>query len=124
MSKLRYVDTHEGIQFHNNADEFASEIVKRAIIFASEVPLPDSVAMRPNSNTIVSKHVEAQLEYLRSRNHMFDNSWPKLAERTTEALEALAKAHAGDGVRVKASQPWHSERDLGFQQARQPVSDR
>ena len=110
MSKLRYVDTIHGKQFHDNASDFANEVVKRAIIFASEVPLPDSAAMRPNSNTLVSKHVEAQLEYLRNRDYLFDNSWPKLAERTTEALEALAKAHAEDGVRVTTAQPWHSER--------------
>jgi len=107
MSTLRYTDTIEGKQFHNNADDFASEVVRRAIIFASEVPLPDSVAMRPNSNTLVSKHVEAQLEYMRNKNYLFDNSWPKLAERTTEALETLANAHAEDGVRVNVSQPWH-----------------
>jgi len=108
MSFLRYTDTLEGKQFHDNADEFASEILRRAIVFASEVPLPDSAAMRPNSNTLVSKHVEAQLEYMRNKNYLFDNSWPKLAERTTEALETLANAHAEDGVRVKVSQPWHS----------------
>ena len=108
MSTLRYAHTKEGVQFHNNADEFAHEIVTRAIQFASQVPLPDSVAMRPNSNTIVSKHVEAQLEYMRNKNYLFDNSWPKLAEWTTEALETLARAHAEDGVRVKTSQPWHS----------------
>ena len=107
MSTLRYTDTIEGKQFHNNADDFASEVVRRAIIFASEVPLPDSVAMRPNSNTLVSKHVEAQLEYMRNKNYLFENSWPKLAERTTEALETLANAHAEDGVRVNVSQPWH-----------------
>tara|TARA_B100001057_G_scaffold458270_1_gene507346 strand:- start:1814 stop:2107 length:294 start_codon:yes stop_codon:yes gene_type:complete len=94
MGSLRYVDTIQGKQFHDNASDFANEIVKRAIIFASEVPLPDSAAMRPNSNTIVSKHVEAQLDYLRNKNYLFDNSWPKLAERTTEALEALAVAHS------------------------------
>ena len=108
MSNLRYVDTIQGIQFHNNADDFASEIVKRAIIFASEVPLPDSAAMRPNSNTLVSKHVEAQLAYLKDKNYLFDNSYTKLAERTTQALETLARAHAEDGVRVKTTQPWHS----------------
>ena len=108
MSTLRYTDTLQGKQFHDNADEFASEIVRRAIVFASEVPLPDSAAMRPNSNTLVSKHVEAQLEYMRNKNYLFDNSWPKLAERTTEALETLANAHAEDGVCVKVSQPWHS----------------
>ena len=105
-----YVTTREGKQYHDDADEFASEVVKRAIVFASEVPLPDSAAMRPNSNTLVSKHVEAQLAYLRNENYLFDNSWPKLAERTTEALETLANAHAENGVRVSVSQPWHSER--------------
>jgi len=109
MPILRYADTIQGIQFHNNADDFASEIVKRAIIFASEVPLPDSAAMRPNSNTIVSKHVEAQLEYMRNKNQLYDNSWPKLAERTTEALEALAQARVENGVRVKVQQPWHGD---------------
>jgi len=109
MSTLRYTDTLQGKQFHDNADEFASEILRRAIVFASEVPLPDSAAMRPNSNTLVSKHVEAQLEYMRNKNYLFDNSWPKLAERTTEALETLANAHAEDGVRVNVSQPWHSK---------------
>tara|TARA_B100000902_G_scaffold370907_1_gene396428 strand:+ start:1366 stop:1695 length:330 start_codon:yes stop_codon:yes gene_type:complete len=109
MSTLRYTDTLQGKQFHDNADEFASEILRRAIVFASEVPLPDSAAMRPNSNTLVSKHVEAQLEYMRNKNYLFDNSWPKLAERTTEALETLANAHAEDGVRVHVSQPWHSK---------------
>ena len=108
MSTLRYTDTLQGKQFHDNADEFASEILRRAIVFASEVPLPDSAAMRPNSNTLVSKHVEAQLEYMRNKNYLFDNSWPKLAERTTEALETLANAHAENGVHVKVSQPWHS----------------
>ena len=96
-------------EHHNIADEFASEVVKRAIIFASEVPLPDSVAMRPNSNTLVSKHVEAQLAYMKDKNYLFDNSRPKLAQRTTEALEMLANAHAEEGVRVKVSQPWHRD---------------
>ena len=108
MSTLRYTDTIEGKQFHDNADDFASEVVRRAIVFASEVPLPDSAAMRPNSNTLVSKHVEAQLEYMKNKNYLFDNSWPRLAERTTEALETLANAHAENGVRVNVSQPWHS----------------
>ena len=108
MSTLHYTDTLQGKQFHDNADEFANQVVTRAIHFASQVPLPDSAAMRPNSNTIVSKHVEAQLEYMRNKNYLFDNSWPKLAERTTEALETLARAHAENGVCVKVSQPWHS----------------
>ena len=83
---------------HVAAAAFADVIVQRAIAFASEVPLPDSVAMRPNSNTLVSKHVEAQLAY-------FEMHGPK---GKAEALETLAKAHATDGVvRVKTVQPWH-----------------
>lgn len=95
-------------EHHDTADEFAREVVKRAIIFASEVPLPDSAAMRPNSNTLVSKHVEAQLAYMKDTDYLFHNSRSKLAQRTTEALEALANAHAEEGVCVKVSQPWHS----------------
>ena len=104
MSKLRYVDTIHGKQFHDNASDFANEVVKRAIIFASEVPLPDSAAMRPNSNTLVSKHVEAQLAYYQSTRNAY-----VYTERTIQALEALAKACAEDGVRVKAAQAWHRD---------------
>ena len=96
-------------EWHSNADEFASEVVKRAIIFASEVPLPDSAAMRPNSNTLVSKHVEAQLHYLKNEAYPVPYIASSLAERSVEALEVLAKAHAEDGVRVKATQPWHRD---------------
>ena len=106
MPDLRGADTTRGRQFHDLPAEFADEVVKRAIKFASEVPLPDSAAMRPNSNTLVSKHVEAQLAYLKDKNYLFDNSWTRLAERTTEALETLAKAHAtGGGLEVKTAQP-------------------
>ena len=104
MSTLRYTDTLQGKQFHDNADEFASEILRRAISFASEVPLPDSAAMRPNSNTLVSKHVEAQLAYYQSTRNAY-----AYTERTIQALEALAKACAEDGVRVKAAQAWHRD---------------
>ena len=79
------------------AATFADRIVQRAIIFASEVPLPDSAAMRPNSNTLVLKHVEAQLAYFKTNG----------SERKAEALERLAKAHATDGVKVKKVQAWH-----------------
>ena len=94
MANLRYVDTMQGIQFHNNADEFASEIVKRAIIFASEVPLPDSAAMRPNSNTLVSKHVEAQLAWFNSEDCSLGHPMVNVVERVANALEVMAKAHA------------------------------
>ena len=84
---------------HVAAAAFADVILQRAIIFASEVPLPDSAAMRPNSNTLVSKHVEAQLAYFKMHD----------SKGKAEALETLAKAHATDGVRVKTVQPWHKE---------------
>ena len=66
---------------HVAAAAFADVIVQRAIMFASQVPLPDSAAMRPNSNTLVSKHVEAQLAY-------FEMHGPK---DKAEALEAALK---------------------------------
>ena len=65
--------------------------------------------MRPNSNTLVSKHVEAQLHYLKLEHYPYTVPWSELAERSVEALETLAKAHAEDGVRVKTSQPWHAD---------------
>ena len=96
-------------EHHDIADEFAREVVKRAIAFASEEPLPDSAAMRPNSNTLVSKHVEAQLAYMKDTNYLFENSRPNLAQRTTDALETLANAHAERGVCVRVAQPWHRD---------------
>ena len=59
--------------------------------------MPDSAAMRPNSNTLVSKHVEAQLAYFQQNT----------SERKPEALDALAKAHASGVVKVTTAQPWH-----------------
>ena len=94
MPKLRYVDTIEGRQFHKNAEEFADEVLKSAIKFAGQAQVENHGIS--DSNTLVSKHVDAQLAYMRNTNYLDDNSWPKLAERTTEALEALAAAHAGD----------------------------
>ena len=109
MSTLRYTETLEGKQFHKNADDFASEVVKRAIIFASEVyNTEDNEVPHLSVNTLVSKHVDAQLAYVKDANYLSDNSRPNLAQRTTEALETLANAHAEDGVRVNVSQPWHS----------------
>ena len=81
-----------------NAAAFADQVVKRAIEFASEVPLPDSAAMRPNSNTLVSKHVEAQLTY-------FQNN---CSEKQVAALDALVKANLAGGVKVRTAQPWHA----------------
>ena len=95
MPKLRYIDTVEAIQVHKNAEEFADEVLKSAIKFAGQAKVENHGIS--DSNTLVSKHVDAQLEYVRNSNYLFSNSWPKLAERTTEALEALAAAHAGDG---------------------------
>lgn len=100
-----YAKTAEARQVHDDAEEFASQVVAGAIRFARQVPLPDSAAM----NMLVSKHVDAQLQFMKNKNYLVDNSWPKLAERTTEALETLARAHAEDGVRVKVTQPWHRD---------------
>ena len=85
---------HEDVEVQAAA-AFADAIVQRAIIFASEVPLPDSAAMRPNSNTLVSKHVEAQLAFFKHKH----------SGQKAEALETLAKAHAtGGGLEVKTAQ--------------------
>ena len=71
-----------------NAGAFADKIVKRAIEFASEVPLPDSAAMRPNSNTLVSKHVEAQLTYFQhqsAKSVRVEQPWHRDAEHRSIA---------------------------------------
>ena len=109
MPDLRGADTTRGRQFHDLPAEFADEVVMRAIKFASEVPLPDSAAMRPNSNTLVSKHVEAQLVWFKSEDCSLGQPMVNEVDRVAKALEVLAKAHAEDGVRVKATQPWHRD---------------
>ena len=76
---------------HKEAADFADEVVRRAIKFASEVPLPDSAAMRPNSNTLVSKHVEAQLAFFNSEDCSLGHPMVNVVERVANALEALAK---------------------------------
>ena len=75
---------------HKEAAEFADEVVKHAIKFASEVPLPDSAAMRP---TLVSKHVEAQLAFFKSEDCSLGHPMVDVIERVADALEALAKDH-------------------------------
>ena len=83
MPDLRGADTTRGRQFHDLPAEFADEVVMRAIKFASEVPLPDSAAMRPNSNTLVSKHVEAQLTYFQyqsAKSVRVEQPWHRDAE--------------------------------------------
>ena len=104
MHDLRGSDQAPGTRFYDDPATFANEVVTRAIQFASQVPLPDSAAMRPNSNTLVSKHVEAQLAYYQSTPDT-----RAFTERTIQALEALAKACAEDGVRVKAAQAWNRD---------------
>ena len=96
-------------EWHSNADEFASEILKRAIKFANTKPWSDYDAVRPDSNTLVSKHVDAQLHYLKNEAYPVPYIACSLVERKVEALETLAHAHAVDGVRVKTSQPWHAD---------------
>lgn len=93
MPDLRGADTTHGRQFHDSPAEFADEVVKRAIKFASEVPLPDSAAMRPNSNTLVSKHVEAQLAFFNSEDCSLGHPMVNVVERAANALEVLAKNH-------------------------------
>ncbi len=94
MPDLRGADTTRGRQFHDLPAEFADEVVMRAIKFASEVPLPDSAAMRPNSNTLVSKHVEAQLAWFNSEDCSLGHPMVNVVERVANALEVMAKAHA------------------------------
>tara|TARA_Y100000748_G_C15373582_1_gene440811 strand:- start:572 stop:856 length:285 start_codon:yes stop_codon:yes gene_type:complete len=91
MPELRGADTTTGTQFHDVPAEFADEVVKRAIKFASEVPLPDSAAMRPSSDTLVSKHVEAQLAYFKSEDCSLGHPMVNEIERVANALEKLAK---------------------------------
>ena len=93
MPDLRGADTTNGRQFYDLPAEFADEVVKRAIKFASEVPLPDSAAMRPNSNTLVSKHVEAQLAFFKSEDCSLGHPMVNVVEQVANALEALAKDH-------------------------------
>ena len=96
MPDLRGVDTTSGTQFHDYPAEFADEVLKRAIKFASEVPLPDSAAMRPNSNTLVSKHVEAQLAFFNSEDCSLGHPMVNAVERVANALEVLAKNHPSE----------------------------
>ena len=93
--------------FHKESADFADEVVRRAITFASNVTLPTDV--HPSSDALISKHVDAQLAFFKSEDYSLGNPWITVAERSTEALEALAKAHAEDGVRVKVTQPWHRD---------------
>ena len=110
MPDLRGLDTTlPTAHVHKEAADFADEVLGRAIKFASEVPLPDSAAMRPNSNTLVSKHVEAQLVWFKSEDCSLGQPMVNEVDRVAKALEVLAKAHAEDGVRVKATQPWHRD---------------
>ena len=81
---------------HKEAADFADEVVRRAIKFASEVPLPDSAAMRPNSNTLVSKHVEAQLAFFNSEDCSLGHPMVNVVERVANALEVLAKTHPSE----------------------------
>ena len=82
----------------------ADTIVGAAIAFASEVKVPDAMDVDP-FRTIVEKHVDAQLHFLKEGVRDFELS------RMRAAFEKLANAHATEGVRVKMTQPWHNDRD-------------
>jgi hypothetical protein len=49
--------------------------------------------MRPNSNTLVSKHVEAQLAFFNSEDCSLGHPMVNVVERAANALEVLAKNH-------------------------------
>ena len=97
MHDLRGSDQAPGTRFYDDPATFANEVVTRAIQFASQVPLPDSAAMRPNSNTLVSKHVEAQLAWFNSEDCSLGHPMVNVVERMANALEVLANAHAENG---------------------------
>lgn len=79
----------------------ADKIVRAAIVFASEVEIPDGMCS-VNCKALVAKHVDAQLHLLEGGNH--DERL-----RIRAAFEKVAHAHATNGVRVKAAQPWHRD---------------
>lgn len=84
----------------------ADTIVRAAIVFASKIctPAPENVynTQRPDPNMVIGKHVDAQLHLLEGGNH--DERL-----RIRAAFEKVAHAHATNGVRVKAAQPWHRD---------------
>ena len=107
MPDLRGFDTTiPRTHLHNESAAFADEVVRRAITFADNVTLPTDV--HPSTDMLISKHVDAQLAFFKSEDYSLGNPWITVAERSTEALEQLANAHAEDGVRVKVTQPWHN----------------
>lgn len=85
-----------------DAQEFASAIVGAAILFAKEVctPAPGNFYGNslPDPNVVIGKHVEAQLAFFASQDR---DPFVKAATRVATVLE--------DGVRVKATQPWHRD---------------
>lgn len=81
----------------------ADTILQSAIAFADEVKVPDGMIVEV-FGTIVAKHVDAQL-------HLLEGGSNYELSRMRAAFEKLAHAHANEGVRVKMTQPWHSDRD-------------
>lgn len=85
-----------------SAAEAADDIVNRALRFALD---EDNGIPEYCVATAIAQHVKVQLAYL-TQPGVTETFVP---ERTVKALEALAKAHAEDGVRVKVTQPWHRD---------------
>ena len=84
----------------------ADTIVRAAIVFASKIctPAPENVynTQRPDPNMVIGKHVDAQL-------HLLEGGNDYELSRIRAAFEKVAHAHATNGVRVKAAQPWHRD---------------
>jgi len=84
-----------------SAADMADEVVNRALKFTfGGTDAPEDLFA-----TVIAQHVKVQLAYLTQPG----TTGLDVPERTVNALEALAKAHAEDGVRVKVTQPWHRD---------------
>lgn len=85
------------------AADIADEVVGRALKYTigEGNGIPDNCVA-----TVIAQHVKVQLAHLTQPG----TTAADVPERTVKALEAVAKAHAVDGVRVKVTQPWHQRR--------------
>ena len=87
------------------AADRANKILQSAVEFAAQVKVPDGMKHVDPFKTIITKHVDAQLHFLKEGVRDYERS------RMRAAFEKLAHAHATEGVRVKMTQPWHNDRD-------------
>jgi len=89
----------------NAADFAASEILCKALEFAEE-----RGREQPDGHTeafqhlLITQHVKIQLAYLTTPAPLEVRA---TGDRAANAMVALARAHATDGVKVKTAQPWH-----------------